>query len=180
MQSILDIIDGTLGSNRWQQSIPYLAAQLACQYGLGLLPEIEPQLWDHISNLQNEHFKESRKRVFEMLIPLLASLICHYFSLSSTQLFEIGTSPKPALGQSLKTRHSLSEIAMHLAHMSIIHWQAWADIVYLIESTSSDGTALPLGSTVPDVPGMGLQRQVPNCADDSGATDRYAKIAAEV
>ena len=70
MQSILDIIDGTLGSNRWQQSIPYLAAQLTHQYGLGLLPEIEPQLWDCISNLQNEHFKESRKQVFKMLIPV--------------------------------------------------------------------------------------------------------------
>jgi hypothetical protein len=147
-QSILDIVDNAPLNNRWQQSVPYLAAQLARQHDFHRAQDIESQLVDRISNPQNNHFKESRSRVFEALTFLLATRVNLWFTLSSTELFEIAASPKPPPGQPPKTRHSLPEIATLLAHIGIIHWRVWADAVYLADDEVSDGSALPTAGGV--------------------------------
>jgi hypothetical protein len=134
-QSLLDILDHAPLNNRWQQSVPYLAAQLVRQHDLHRVQDIESQLVDRISNTQNEHFKKSRSRVLEALTSLIATRLNLWFTLSSVELFEIAASSKPP-GQPPKPRNSLPEIATQLVHIGIIHWRIWNELVNREEDTT--------------------------------------------
>lgn len=105
-QSILDIVDESPLSSRWQQSIPTLAVQLA-RHNRTQLPDAESHLQDRISNPRNQQFRESKKRALEAVISLGASCVNHCLMLSLTEQFEI------APGQPPKLRYSLPEIARH-------------------------------------------------------------------
>jgi hypothetical protein len=169
-QSILDIIDDVPGSNRWQQSCLAIALQLARPSNLNNLSTFESQLKDYISNPRNPVFLASETNVLAELTPLLSNFASRYMTLTSTQLFDATTSPKPVPGQLPKRRQALADVAKHSAHIGALHWRVWGPLVYLIDS-DGDTNGQQAGNPVGDVKGKESRNAGEACGPGSIAPE---------
>lgn len=136
-QSILDIVDDTMGNNRWQQSCSNIALQLLYSNPnfkdlSKLESKLESQLRLHLSNPTSSTFQISESRILAEFYPLLSDLTTRNASLTATQLFEAATSPRPLPCQVRAPRPALSDIAKQMAHIGILHWRVWAPLAYLV------------------------------------------------
>ena len=134
-RSILAIVDEVSGNNRWKQSCSNIALELLRSTpNHDDLARLESQLNLHLCNPISSVFQISESHILAELYPLLSELAARYAPLTTTQLFEVATSPRPLPYQAQVPRHALSDVAKQMAHIGILHWRVWAPLAYLLDA----------------------------------------------
>ncbi len=133
-QAIMAIVNDASGNKRWQQSCSDIALELLrSNPSHEQLSRLESQLALHLCNPTSSVFQKSESHILTELLPLLSDLAARYAPLTAMQLFEVTTSPRPLPYQTLVPRHALSDIAMQMAHIGILHWHVWAPLAYRVD-----------------------------------------------
>ena len=133
-RSILAIVVDASGKNRWQQNCSDIALELLRSTpSQDDLSRLESQLNLHLCNPTSSLFQTSESHILAELYPLLSELAARYAPLSTTQLFEVATSPRPLSYQAQVPQHALSDVAKQMAHIGILHWRVWSPLAYLVD-----------------------------------------------
>jgi hypothetical protein len=108
------------------------------------LLSFEKHLTFHISNSSSKVYLDAEARVLAKLFPELQKLVDRYTPLTSLQIFEAATSPKPIPGlisgtaQSNGQKEEIVEVATRIAHIGILHWRVWAPLTYLFDPDAEE------------------------------------------
>lgn len=136
-RALVDIMQsappGTAQMDRWRAVGPAMALEVFRASGLplNLLSEVEDQIVNKLLRMDGPDYQDLEQQMFERLMGRLAERVNRYKGLSATSLFatatgELHTDPYEAAGES-----GLEDIATKLAHVGIVHWRVWAELVYL-------------------------------------------------
>jgi T-complex protein 11 len=168
--SILAIIEDTLGDNRWSQNCSSIALQIlrscpSLQHHPTFSQSFEKRLQFHLSNTFSSHFLICESHILSELYPLLSNYVTRYAHLTSTQLFEVATTPRVLPFQPPVPRHTLQDVSRQMAHIGILHWRVWAPLTYLVNPDADD-----TGTMGPPSDGRGRE---------SRSSDRDAQMSPE-
>lgn len=143
--SLSAILNSTTSSDKWKRMAPSLALQVlrSTPTPLTHLPRFEAFLCAQISNPESRIYREAESRILQELFPLLRELVHKYTPLTSLQIFEAATGPKPAPlfaapTSSSNMKSEVTDIATRLAHLGILHWRVWAPLAYLVEQQDEE------------------------------------------
>lgn len=133
-RAIFAIVKDVPGKDRWQQSSSDIALELLrSNPNHNDLSRLESQLTLHLSNSTSSAFQKSECHILAELLPLLSDLAARYAKLTATQLFEVATAPRPLSYEGQGPPHAISEVAKRIAHIGVLHWRVWADLVYKVD-----------------------------------------------
>lgn len=129
------------GMNKWSSLAPSLALQIlrSTPNGLNYVPQFESDLANHLSNPKSPVYQACEHRVLSQLLPILHKLVMEFVPLTSLQIFELATAPRPSNGGTPSDKEQYSEIATRIAHIGILHWRVWAPLAYLVDPDAEEG-----------------------------------------
>jgi len=148
--SLQAILASSSAADRWTSLSPNLALQIlrSTPTPLTRLPQFESHLGFHLSNSRSKLYLEAEMRVLTLLLPVLQKLVENYTPLSSLQIFEAATAPKPVPGNVVGSsatsgvKEEIVEIATRIAHIGILHWRVWAPLAYLVNPEEDEDMAM--------------------------------------
>ncbi|KAI9642877.1 Protein SOSEKI 1 [Ciborinia camelliae] len=137
--SLQALLASSSSQDRWTALSSNIALQIlrSTPTPMARLPLFESHLSLHLSNSRSKLYQEAEARVLSKLFPELQKLIESYTQLSSHQIFEAATSPKPTNAvinenaPSTGQKEEITEVATRIAHIGILHWRVWAPLAYL-------------------------------------------------
>jgi hypothetical protein len=143
-RGLLDILSSSTFSDKWASLSSSLALQIlrSTTTPLSHLPQFEMHLTFHLSNPRSRVYQDAETRVLSQLFPVLQKLVDSYTPLTSLQIFEAATTPKPAALGGLPTatgaKEEITEIATRIAHIGILHWRVWAPLAYMVDPEADE------------------------------------------
>ena len=146
------ILASDTSAEKWTSLSPALALQIlrSTNTSLTRLPQFESHLAFHLSNPRSNLYQEIENRILSQLFPILQKLIKTYSTLTSLQIFEAATAPKPALGRRANgPKDETTEIATRIAHIGILHWRVWAPLAYLVDPDAEGETPKARAGSAP-------------------------------
>lgn len=142
--SLQAILASATSSDKWSSLAPALALEILrlTKTTLTRLPEFESRLAFHLSNPGSRLYQDAETRVLTQLFPILLKLVGTYTPLTNLQIFESATSPRAVVGstaaQNTGAKQEITEVAIRIAHIGILHWRVWAPLAYLVNPDGED------------------------------------------
>ncbi|PQE32106.1 T-complex 11 protein [Rutstroemia sp. NJR-2017a WRK4] len=144
--SLQALLASSSSQNRWKDLSSNIALQIlrSTPTPMNRLLSFEKHLTFHLSNSSSKVYLEAEARVLAKLFPELQKLVDRYTPLTSLQIFEAATSPKPIPGlisgaaQSNGQKEEIVEVATRIAHIGILHWRVWAPLTYLFDPDAEE------------------------------------------
>lgn len=144
--SLQALLASSSSQDRWTALSSNIALQIlrSTPTPMTRLPEFESHLSYHLSNSQSKLYQEAETRILSKLFPELQKLVESYIPLTSVQIFDAATSPRPASGvlndntPVTGQKEEILEIATRIAHIGILHWRVWAPLTYLVNPDAED------------------------------------------
>ncbi|KAK6604679.1 T-complex protein 11 [Botrytis cinerea] len=144
--SLQALLASSSSQDRWAVLSSNIALQIlrSTPTPMARLPVFESHLQFHLSNSQSRLYQEAETYIISKLFPELQKLVESYTPLTSLQIFDAATSPKPTNGllplntQASGQREEISDIATRIAHIGILHWRVWAPLAYLVNPDAED------------------------------------------
>ncbi|TGO58441.1 hypothetical protein BCON_0055g00440 [Botryotinia convoluta] len=144
--SLQALLASSSSQDRWAVLSSNIALQIlrSTPTPMARLPVFESHLQFHLSNSQSRIYQEAETYIISKLFPELQKLVESYTPLTSLQIFDAATSPKPTNGlmnlstQATGQKEEISDIATRIAHIGILHWRVWAPLAYLVNPDAED------------------------------------------
>lgn len=142
---------------RWQGLVPDMAIQIMRFVNAphDLLPRIERRLEESLADFNSDKFLDAQHSFHSRLFGELAGKVRDYKSLSGLSLFTAATNSRASntgarantSGQFLQAdrsrqvtadEHGLEDMVTRIAHIGMLHWRVWSDLVYREVHIESD------------------------------------------
>lgn len=131
--SLQAILSSSNSPDRWSILAPDLALQIlrSTTANLTRLPQDEIELASYLSNTGSGPYRDAERKVLVQLCPVLRKLVDLYMPLTCTQLFDAAIRQKSTTStQDCGVKEEIEDIATRIAHIGVLHWHIWADLLY--------------------------------------------------
>lgn len=134
---------------RWQSLVPDVAIQIMrfVNAPQDLLPLIERRLEDSLADFNSDKFLDAQHSFHSRLFSELAGKVREFKSLSGLSLFTAATNSRVTnpggrsqgasqflqvdrSRQATAEEHGLEDMATRMAHIGLLHWRVWSELVY--------------------------------------------------
>lgn len=125
-----------LNFDPWKVASPALALEMLRNANGPLSNEFfEETVAETLSNPSNYEFRRYERFVFGMLGKLVQKYVDAWQSLDSVALYKVAPVCPGGCRIHAKPREidPLDEVARRIAHLGILHWNVWGNIVYLVD-----------------------------------------------
>ncbi|XP_044724599.1 t-complex protein 11 domain-containing protein [Hirsutella rhossiliensis] len=136
---------------RWQELAPAMALQIFRYTNAPseMLAAFEEKLMDNVCNANTQLYLEVEQSFHSRLMAELGSRVREFKALSGVSLFAVATGGRVQSGGSLQSGRErdmegspregqeeggLEDMAVRLAHLGVLHWRVWAQLVYLSDA----------------------------------------------
>jgi len=130
-------------AKRWAEAAPLMAVEIFrfADAPSSMLPVVESRLSEVLSNPHEDLFLEVEAEYHRRLLEDLSNRVREYKGLNGMSLYTAASEKRIPLGSNMPrdfyeclrdgAEIGVSDLAMRLAHVGILHWRVWADLAYL-------------------------------------------------
>jgi hypothetical protein len=130
-------------AKRWAEAAPLMAVEIFryAEAPSNMLSMVESKLGEVLSNPNDDLFLDVEAEYYRRLVEDLSNRVREYKGLNGMSLYAAASEKRIPPGSNLPRDFyeclrdgmdmGVSDLAMRLAHVGILHWRVWADLAYL-------------------------------------------------